>query len=104
MERGAGMSKQKTNWKAIALELEMRVVYAIQNLRPYDDKTKQIFLLDEDQVVNWRVWMGEGIEKIPGRIVHFDIFDTMDLPRSKRKTAQKKIIATRNVEKIEVPE
>lgn len=83
--------KDDTDWKAIALALAQRVNYAISNL----SGSGGLWNAETGEITDWRYYMAEAMDLIPGVKVDREILATLDLPPSKRKKAQAAIKASR---------
>lgn len=89
------MSTQHTpeaDWKTIALELAKRVNFAVVNC---ECKGGCLLNTETMKVTNWRDYMAEAIEMIPGTKIDREILATLSLPKSKRRKAQQEIKAQR---------
>ena len=82
------------DWKAIALELGQRVNFAISYL---DCKGAGLLNTESGSIQNWRDYMADGMELIPGVTVDREILQTLHLPKARRKAAQEKIKADRSM-------
>ena len=88
-------SQDTTDWKAVAFELAKRVKFALTQV----EGSKAGFLIDNKSggTRHWRDYMADGLEMVPGVKVDREIMHTMELPMTKRKKAQAKILAERSV-------
>ena len=86
----------ETNWKEIALALGQRVYFAVSHC---DCKGGGIFNVNTGVLTDWRDYMVESLEMIPGVKVDREILATMRLPKAKRKKAQAEIKAAREAKK-----
>lgn len=96
-QEGEEMSQEQdtTDWKSIAMALAQRVNFAVTNLKG----TGGMLDLNTGKIQDWRSYMADGMEMIPGLVVDREILGTMDMPVTKRRKAQAEIIAKRVVEK-----
>ena len=84
--------QDEVDWKKIALQLAQRVNFAVTNLT---SSPGGMFGLSTGKVTDWRDYMVEGMELVPGVKVDREILQTLGLPPSKRKAAQLRIKAER---------
>ena len=74
------------------MALGQRVNFAIQNC---DSKGSGMLNLETGQITQWRDYMAEAMEMIPGVVIDREIMSTLYLPMAKRKKAQDDIKAKR---------
>lgn len=82
----------ETNWKEIAMALAQRVNFAVTNC---GCKGAGLLDMETGKLTDWRDYLVEGMEMIPGVKVDREILSTLHLPRAKRKKAQTEIRAKR---------
>jgi len=90
-------AKKETDWKAIALALGQRVNFAVQNCEARG--SGMMFNTNTGETSDWRDYMAEALEMIPGVKVDREILATMHLPPAKRRKAQKEIADRRAIAK-----
>lgn len=86
------------DWQKIAMALGQRVNFAVRNC---ECKGGGMLNLETGKVTDWRDYMAEALEMIPGVTVDREILATMHLPAAKRKKAQMAIKAAREARKAQ---
>ena len=86
--RAALANAEPTDWKATAMELAQRVNFAVTNC---DCKGGGMLNTETMKVQDWRSYMADAMDLIPGVKVDREILSTLYLPKSKQKAAQAKI-------------
>ena len=86
------------DWKEIALALAQRVNFAINNLHANGSGIIGDLNKPSDEWKHWLHYMADAMDMIPGMKVDREMLNTMALPPSKRKKAQKEIMDRRAAE------
>lgn len=79
---------EKEEWKQTAMELAQRVNFAVTNC---DCKGGGMLNTETMKIQDWRSYMADAMDMIPGVKVDREILATLHLPKIKRLAAQKKI-------------
>lgn len=90
------MSAAETDWKEVALALAQRVNFAIKHC---ECAGGGMLNTETMEITGWREYMAEAMDMIPGIKVDREMLATYNLPRSKRKKAQKEIKEARESQK-----
>lgn len=89
------MTNKDTDWKEIALALAQRVNFAMMRC---SCGSGQMFNVETGTITSWREYMAEAMVMIPGVTLDHEIIGTLDLPPSKRKKEQARIMAARKAQ------
>jgi len=81
-----------TDWKEIAMQLAQRVNFAVTNC---ECKGGGMLNTETMQIQDWRSYMADAMDMIPGVNVDREILATLHLPKAKRLAEQKRIKAER---------
>lgn len=83
---------KETDWKEIAMELAQRVNFAVTNC---ECKGGGMLNTETMKIQDWRSYMADAMDMIPGVKVDREILATLHLPKVKRLAEQKRIKAQR---------
>jgi len=81
-----------TDWKEIAMQLAQRVNFAVTKC---ECKGGGMLNTKTMQLQDWRSYMADAMDMIPGVKVDREILATLHLPKAKRLVEQKRIKAER---------
>lgn len=92
---GKEMSKDTTDWKAIATALAQRVNMAITHLTCQGRGIIGNLEKPAEEWQHWRDYMADALEMFPGVKVDRELMHVNNLPRAKRSKEYKRIMADR---------